>query len=159
MRVVLRPILLAFVVVTGACNEPARPSVVPAVEAAADTAGARVPPPVDAVRAIYEGYAKSPDGFDRTRFLSRFYVEDNGRIDAECRAGGEHRRCNGDRFSCIAMPPKKAGSVVDVVALGEQPGVSATVRVTLQFGKTTTKADVDAVVEGGVWKIDQVRCE
>ena len=112
-----------------------------------------------AVRAIYEGYAQRPDGFDRVTHFSRFYVEDNQRVDAACAAGEDHRRCRGDRFSCVEIAPKKAGKVLDAVVGGEQPGVSASVKVTLEFAGTKTVADVDAVFEGGAWKIDQVRCD
>ena len=158
----LRPIfVLAIVsaVFAVACrDEPTRASVV-SVSASPTAAHATVPPAVAAVRAIYEGYAKNPDGFARAPLLSRFYIDDNRAIDANCAAGEDHRRCRGDRFSCVSQPPKKAGSLVDAVGIGEQPGVSASVRITLKFGQTTTKADVDVVVEDGVWKIDQVRCD
>jgi hypothetical protein len=148
---------LALVFVLGACSDkPTAPTVV-AVEPAAPAAPA-VGPVVPAVRAIYEAFAAAPLSFDRMPHLSRFYIEDNQRVDAACAAGEDRPRCNGDRFACLPRAESKPGTVVDVVAAGEQPGVSASTRVTLKFGAVTSTADVDVVVENGRWKIDQVRC-
>ncbi len=68
-------------------------------------------------------------------------------------------RCNGDRFACLPTSVRGKGTVHDAVVTGEQPGVSASVRVTMLFGKATVMADVDVVFEDGAWKVDQVRCE
>ena len=118
------------------------------------------PPPVtDAVAAIYTAFAKSPASYDRAPVLSRFYMSDNARIDADCAAGKDHPRCNGDRFACLPTSATGVGVVQSAVKDGEQLGVSATVKVTLAFGKTVVHPDVDLVFEDGQWKIDQVRCD
>lgn len=155
-RGVMRHVSLALVFVLAACSDKApTPTVVPAEPAAAAAPSVAVVP---AVRAIYEGFAAAPSTFDRLPHLSRFYVEDNQRVDAACAAGEARPRCNGDRFACLPTILNKPGAVVDVIAAGEQAGVSASTRVTLKFGDVTTTADVDVVVEDGRWKIDQVRC-
>ena len=149
--------LLAAFLVAACSSDPPQASVVTAAPPPS-AAAASTPPVAPAIRAIYEGYAANPNGFGRAEHFSRFYVEDNQRVDAACVAGEDHARCRGDRFSCVAVAPKKAGKVVDAVVVGEQPGVSASVRITTEFAGTKTVADVDAVVEDGRWKIDQVRC-
>jgi hypothetical protein len=113
----------------------------------------------ESVAAIYTAFAKAPASYDRAPVLSRFYMSDNARIDADCAAGKDHPRCNGDRFACLPTSAKGAGVVQSAVKNGEQPGVSATVKVTLAFGKTVVHPDVDVVFEDGQWKIDQVRCD
>lgn len=141
-----------------ACQKAPTPTVVPAASSTPTPSAPAAPAPGPAVQAIYEGYAKSPNGFDRVAHFSRFYVDDNRRIDAACSAGEDHPRCRGDRFSCVAVAPKKSGRIVDAVVAGEQAGVSASVKVTTDFSGTKTVADVDAVFEDGQWKVDQVRC-
>ncbi len=119
----------------------------------------QAPPVKDAVMAIYGAFAKDPDGYDRADVISRFYIESNQALDAECRAGKEDPRCRGDRFACLPTVENKRGVLVDATVAGELPNKSATVKVTLRFGKRDVKADVDVVYEEGAWKVDQVRCE
>lgn len=134
-----------------ACSGPPPPAPPPPAPVA--------PPVKDAVVAIYTAFAKNPAGFDRGSVLSRFYMSDNAAIDADCAAGKDHPRCHGDRFACLPALVKGAGVVQDAVVKGEQPGVSASVKVTLAFGATVVSADVDVAFEDGAWKVDQVRCE
>lgn len=150
----MRLLPLALACALAACRDtPASPTAPPAAPVSP-----AVGSPVTAVRSIYEGFAAAPSSFDRVPHLSRFYVEDNQRVDAACAAGEARPRCNGDRFACLPTIVNKPGAVVDVVAAGEQPGVSASTRVTLKFGDVISTADVDVVVEDGRWKVDQVRC-
>lgn len=152
----MRHFSLALVFVVAACSDKAPTPTVVAAEPALSAPA--VGPAVPAVRAIYEGFVAAPSSFDRLPHLSRFYVEDNQRVDAACAAGEDRPRCNGDRFACLPKAQSKPGTVVDVGAAGEQPGVSASTKVTLKFGDVTSTADVDVVVEDGRWKVDQVRC-
>lgn len=142
---------VVVVVVVGACSPEA-----PQAAATPVTATPTLPPAIDAVRAIYASYASAPKTFARLPHLSRFYVEDNQRKDAACARG--EASCAGDRFACLERIPTTKGALVDVKADGEQPGVSATIKLTLRFSDQQSVADVDAVWEDGAWKIDQVRC-
>jgi hypothetical protein len=144
-----------FAVFGLACSEErAGPTV---VSPAAPTPSA--PPVKDAVVAIYSAFAASPTGYDRTPVLSAFYKSDNARIDADCAAGKAHPRCVGDRFACLPAGVKGKGTVKEAVVVGEMPGRSASVRVTLVFGKTEVSPMVDVTFEDGAWKVDQVRCD
>ena len=157
------PLLLAlgaFGVV--ACSDPP-PATVDLTPTPATTPPppATTPPPDvgPAIRTIYEGYAANPNGYDRLPALSAYFIRENRRIDEACARGGDDARCRGDRFACQTNPPRKAGKVVAVRVNGEQPGVSATVDVTVRFGTEETAVHVDTVLVDGAWRIDQVRCD
>jgi hypothetical protein len=113
------------------------------------------PPPADRVRGIYEALARAPKTFDGSPHVSRFFVEQGRVADEACRAG---RGCAGDRFACLDVVADRPGVVESVSLDGEQPGVSASVRLQLRFATQTTKPVVDVVFEDGDWRIDQVRC-
>lgn len=154
------PLIVLALSVAGVCGGcTAEEKIQPTVVSPAQPPPPQTPPVKDAVIGIYRGFAGDPAGFERGPVLSRFYMSDNARIDADCAAGKPHPRCNGDRFACLPTTVKGKGTVQDAVVTGEQPGVSASVRVTMLFGKATVKADVDVVFEDGAWKVDQVRCE
>lgn len=136
----------------GACSKKPPP-------AATTTTTTAVPVPpaaLGAIREIYGAYVSAPATFERLPHLSRFFIEHNQGKDAACANGGA--KCEGDRFACLVNIPAGRGQVIDVKADGEQPGLSATVRLRLRFGDEEAAADVDAVWEDGQWKIDQVRC-
>lgn len=116
------------------------------------------PPPLPATQAIYAAYASAPSTFNRVPHLSRFAIEENRRIDGACARGEQLPACNGDRFACLALPPTKPGTVKSAVVAGEQPGVSASIKLELQFGDVVGAVHADVVWEDGEWKIDQVQC-
>ncbi len=146
-----RLLLLAIVVVSACAKEAPTPT--------PTTPTPATPPPLPATQALYAAYASAPTTFDRLPHLSRFYVESQRNIDAACMRGEKLPACGGgDRFSCVERPPTKAGTVKDAKVNGEQPGVSATITLTLQFADVVTNVDADVVWEDGAWKIDQVRC-
>lgn len=153
--VVVVPVVFAALVGAACSEEKPQPTVV----SPAQPPPPPTPPVKDAVVGIYRAFAADPAGYDRTPVLSRFYMTDNARIDADCAAGKVHPRCVGDRFACLPREVKGKGTVQDAAVTGELPGRSASVRVTLAFGKVIVKPDVDVVFEDGSWKIDQVRCE
>lgn len=158
MRVVSSVVLaLSVVALSGSCKDAEK--VQPTVVSPAPAPPPPTPPVKDAVIGIYRSFAADVAGYERAPVLSRFYMSDNARIDADCAAGKPHPRCNGDRFACLMRLPHMKGTVQDATITGEQPGVSASVRVTLAFGKDLVKPDVDVVWEDGAWKVDQVRCE
>jgi hypothetical protein len=144
--------LLALVVCVGACEAAPPPAPAPPPKPTA-------PSVKDAVIDIYSAYAKDPDGYDRSDAISAFYIESNQALDAECQAGKDDPRCRGDRFACLPAVSRQKGVVEDAVVAGELPGVSATVKVTLRFGKTTVTPNVDVVFDGKRWRVDQVRCD
>jgi hypothetical protein len=144
----------ATLTVTGCHDATPSPPAPPATPAG--TPGATTAPPVlEAVRAIYEGYAKAPGTFARGPHVSRFFAEQGQRDDDACRAG---RACAGDRFVCLDPLPTSPGKVTDAVVTGEQPGVSASVKVKVEFAGRAAEPIADVVFEDGAWKIDQVRC-
>jgi hypothetical protein len=124
------------------------------------TTTSTLPSPLEAAKAIYAGYAAAPTTFARVPHFSRFYVEDNQRKDAACNAGEKLDACTGDRFVCLERAPTKPGVIKDARLDGEQPGTSASVKLTLEFPAPAGVAHVDADVvwEDNAWKIDQVRC-
>lgn len=150
------PTLFAFLSavtlgLAGACEAPPPPPTAAPPPVA-------VPDVVPVIRSYYEGYVAAPGRFDRLPTLSAYYISEGRKLDERCRAGDALVHCQGDRFACQALPPKRAGQVVSARKTGEQPGASATVELVVRFGKTDSTLVVDAVVEGGTWKIDQVRC-
>jgi hypothetical protein len=153
--VVVVPVVVAAL--TGAACSEEKPQ--PTVVSPAQPPPPPTPPVKDAVVGIYRAFAADPAGYDRTPVLSRFYMTDNARIDADCAAGKAHPRCVGDRFACLPREATGKGTVQDAVVTGESPGRSASVRVTLAFDKVVVKPDVDVVFEDGAWKVDQVRCD
>jgi hypothetical protein len=110
---------------------------------------------LERVQSIFDAYVRAPSTFDRLPHVSRFYVAQGQRADEACRAGSG---CLGDRFACLDPLPEKPGAVERAELVGEQPGVSASVRLHLRFGARTSTPTVDVVVEDGDWRIDQVRC-
>lgn len=148
-----RLLVALVVVVVSACAKEAPKTEAPPKETQT------TPPPLPATQALYAQYASAPTTFDRLPHLSRFYTESQRSIDAACNRGEQLPACQGgDRFSCVDRPPTKPGTVKAATLNGEQPGVSATVALQLQFGDVVTAVDADVVFEDGAWKIDQVRC-
>ena len=144
----------AIGVVVAGCSPPTPPesTAAPATTTATQPA---LPSATERVRAIFEGYARAPGTFDRLPHVSRFYVEQGKRADDACRAGAG---CVADRFACLDPAPDGPGVVEGAELVGELPGASASVRVTLRFGARTSAPIVDVVVEDGAWRLDQVRC-
>lgn len=155
--VALHALLAVIAIVAAACTDDATPQ--PTVVSPAQPPPPPTPPVKDAVVDIYRAFAADPAGYDRTPVLSRFYMTDNARIDADCAAGKAHPRCVGDRFACLLRGATRKGTLQDAVVTGELPGRSASVRVALAFGTEVVKPEVDVVFEDGAWKVDQVRCE
>jgi len=126
---------------------------------ASKTQATSAPPPdaspVAVVRALCESYARSPTTFALGDRVSRFYAQQGRKNDDACRSGGA---CVVDRFSCLDPPPSSPGRVEAAQADGEQPGVSASVRVRMTFGAQVVAPMVDVVFEDGGWRVDQVRC-